>query len=181
MIYKITKYFPVFFICLIVLSGCGGVNVKDYKDTKPRFVIEDFFQGKTVAKGVFMDRSGKIRREFTVYIDGSWDKENQTLTLDEDFEYKDGETDKRVWEIKKLGPHQYEGTAGDIVGKAEGQSYGNALNWQYLFDLQADGKTWRVRFNDWLYQIDETTVYNKAIVTFWGFKVGEVNLFFEKK
>ena len=170
-----------FLACLLLLSGCGGVDVKDYADKKPRFEIESYFQGKTTAKGVFQDRFGTVRREFTVDITGTWNAETQTLTLDEDFVYKDGETDNRVWKITKLDDHKYEGTAGDIVGTAKGESYGNALNWKYKFDLPYKGDTLRVHFNDWLYQIDETTVFNKAVVSKWGFTIGEVYIFFEKK
>lgn len=166
---------------LLLLPGCTGVDVKDYRDAKPRFIIEDYFDGKTVAKGVFQDRFGKIRRSFTVTIDGTWDEDTQTLTLDEDFVYNDGETENRVWKIKKTGKHTYSGSAGGVVGMAAGESYGNAFNWNYTFDLPVDGKTWRVRFEDWLFMIDETSVFNKAIVSKFGFTLGEVYISFEKK
>lgn len=166
---------------LLLTTGCTGVNVKDYQNKEPRFIIENYFDGQTIAKGVFQDRFGKIRRMFTVTIDGTWDEDTQTLTLDEDFVYSDGETENRVWKIKKIDDHTYQGTAGGVVGTANGSSYGNALNWNYRFDLPVDGKTWRVHFKDWLYMIDDTTVFNKAVVSKFGFTLGEVYITFEKK
>lgn len=165
----------------LILAGCTGVDVKDYKGTQPKFAVEEYFAGNTVATGVFQDRFGKVRRTFEVTIDGTWDEDSKTLTLDEDFVYNDGETEKRIWKITKLNDHDYEGTAGGVVGKATGSAYGNAFNWEYTFDLPYNDDTLRVHFNDWMYLVDEETVFNKAVITKFGFRLGDVYIFFKKK
>ncbi|MCU0972016.1 MAG: DUF3833 domain-containing protein, partial [Gammaproteobacteria bacterium] len=82
---------------------------EDYAGTEPRLVLEDYFLGKTRAWGIFQDRSGKLRRQFTVDIDGRL--QDGELVLTEDFVYADGERSQRVWRIRRLDEHRYEGRA----------------------------------------------------------------------
>jgi hypothetical protein len=155
-----------------------GMKPLDFKDTKPQLAIEDFFAGRTVATGIFEDRFGQLRRQFTVDITGT--VEGDTLVLDERFQYSDGETDRRVWTIRKTGPHTYEGRAGDVIGVAEGEAYGNALNWQYDVDLKVGDGTLRVHFNDWMFLQDNGVLINRAWLSKFGVEIGEVTLAFMK-
>jgi len=99
-------------LCLAVLfalAGCNSMKPEDFDGTTPRFILEDYFSGNVRAWGVFQDRFGRLRRQFAVDIEGTWDGE--TLTLVEDFFYADGETDRRIWTIRKIDENTYEGTA----------------------------------------------------------------------
>lgn len=150
----------------------------DFKESKPVFRLEEYFQGTTRAWGIFEDRFGTLRRQFTVEITGTWDGE--TLVLDEQFTYADGETDQRVWHIRKIDSHRYEGIADDVVGKASGESYGSVLNWQYDMDLKISGNTLRVHFDDWMFLQPTDVLLNRAKVTKFGVKIGSVTLAFVK-
>jgi hypothetical protein len=165
-------------MALMLLSGCTSMNPTDFKDAEPRLVLEDYFAGETRAWGIFEDRFGTLRRQFTVDITGQWD--GRELVLDERFHYADGERDRRVWRITKTGDHAYEGRAGDVVGTAEGMAYGNALNWRYDMDLKVGEGTWRVHFNDWMFLQPNGVLINRARVTKFGLEIGEVTLFFMK-
>nr|WP_281392817.1 DUF3833 domain-containing protein [Roseospira goensis] len=161
------------------MTACGGdMKLEDFKGTEPTFVLEEYFPGKTYAWGIFVDRFGKLRRQFQVEIDGTWDGE--TLTLDEHFDYADGETDRRVWRITKTGPDTYEGRADDILGVANGRIAGNALNWTYDMNLEVGNSTWKVHFNDWMWLQPGGVMINRATVSRWGFEIGTVTLFFRK-
>jgi hypothetical protein len=151
---------------------------EDFAGNQPRFLIEEYFTGKTKAWGIFQDRFGKLRRQFVVDIDGHWDGE--TLTLVEDFVYDDGQTEQRTWRIRKTGAHSYEGTADGVVGTAEGTSYGNVLNWRYRFALNVGDSTWNVHFDDWMFLQSDGVMINRAEVTKFGFKLGEVTIAFQK-
>jgi hypothetical protein len=151
---------------------------EDYANTTPRLDLFTYFKGNTQAWGMFQDRFGEVRRRFTVQIDG--EIEGEELTLDEAFEYADGETQRRVWTIKRLDEHHYQGRADDVVGVAQGKSYGNALNWRYDLLLEVDGKQWQVHFNDWMFLQDDKVLINRAKVSKYGFTIGEVTLFFLK-
>ncbi len=160
----------------IVLTGCSSMSIDDFSGKEPRLVLEDYFQGKTYAWGMFEDRFGTVRRQFQVEIDGRWD--GQTLTLEEYFLYDDGEKDKRTWVITKHEDGRYTGTFGEIVGEAEGQVRGNALNWVYVMDLPVGDDTWRVKFDDWMFLQPGNVMINRAVVKKWGFELGTVTLFF---
>ncbi|WP_169570026.1 DUF3833 domain-containing protein [Sneathiella limimaris] len=163
---------------LLVLVGCNTMKPEQFEGTEPAFDLFGFFEGNVSAWGIFEDRFGNLRRQFTVDIDGVVDGDE--LTLDENFIYADGEVDRRVWKIRRTAPHKYEGRADDIVGEASGVMYGNAFNWIYEMDLQVGESTWRVKFDDWLFRQPGDVVINKATVTRWGVKIGTVTLFFKK-
>ena len=164
-----------------LLSACSQRGVAALKDRTPPLNLEDFFRGETIAYGIFEDRFGNLRRQFRVNITGT--VEGNTLTLDEDFLYDDGEKDNRVWTITNLGIGddglvRYEGSAADIAGSATGSGAGNTLNWKYDIDLKMGSRSLRVHFNDWIYQQDERVAINRAYVSKFGINIGSVTLVF---
>ena len=110
---------------------------------------------------------------------GSWNGDDGVL--DEDFTYSDGKKERRVWRLKKLPGGRYTGTADDVVGTAQGQAAGNALHWGYTLRLPVDGKVYEVQFDDWMYLMDERVMLNKAVMSKFGIRLGEVTLAFTKK
>ena len=162
----------------LILTGCGSMKPEDFAGREPRLLLEEYFAGTTRAHGLFVDRFGDLRRQFVVDIEGTWDGE--TLTLVEDFFYDDGETEQRIWRIRKTGPHSYEGRADDVIGPASGKAYGNALNWRYQLALKVGGSTWNVTFDDWMFLQDDDVIINRAEVTKFGFKLGDVTIVFSK-
>ena len=167
-------------LAALPLMACGGPTPKSFEGGEPRLKLEDYFAGETKAYGIFRDRFGDLRRQFTVDIQGDWNPDTKMLTLDEEFQYADGETDTRVWEIEKTGPHRYRGTAGDVIGEAKGEAYGNAFTWTYKVELDVDGDTWTVTFDDWMFRQSDGIVINTADVSRWGLHVGTVTIVFRK-
>ena len=131
------------------------------------------------AWGIFQDRSGKVKRQFTAKMNGSF--YGQDFILNEDFSWNDGEKQQRRWTIKKTGNHNYEGTAADVVGIAKGVSYGSAFKFEYNLLIPFKNKKIKVRFDDWIFKQDDKVAINRAIVTKFGFKVGELTVFFCKR
>jgi hypothetical protein len=68
-----------------------------------------------------------------------------------------------------------------VVGVATGVSSGNALNWRYTLALPVDGKVYEVQFDDWMYLVDDKVMLNKATMSKFGIRLGEVTLSFTKK
>ncbi|MCF1426781.1 MAG: DUF3833 domain-containing protein [Shewanella sp.] len=163
---------------VLMMSGCGSVDIQDYRDTQPRLVLEEFFQGDLTASGVVQDFSGRVVRKFNVSMKASW-RDNQ-LTLDEDFIYDDGEIQKRVWVIDSLGEGKYRGRAGDILGEAQGQAVGSALRWQYEMLLPVDGSEYAVSFDDWMFLVDGHTIINRSDINKFGITVAQVTLVIQK-
>ena len=161
------------------LAGCAATTPADYAAEKPALDLRTYFNGELVGHGMFSDRSGKVLRRFTVQITGTWN--GPEGTLDERFVWSDGKTERRVWRLRELGPGRYSGRADDVVGEAVGQSAGNALNWQYTLRLPVDDKVYEVQFDDWMFLIDDKTMLNRAVMSKFGFRLGEVTLSFTRR
>jgi len=161
-----------------LLAGCSSAQLSDYAQEKPKFDLQQYFNGRVIAHGVVQDRSGKVIRRMTVNMTCTW--VGDVGTLDEDFTYADGKKERRVWTIKKQGD-RYLGTAADVVGEAAGAAAGNALNWKYVLALPVDDKVYNVDFDDWMWQLDEKVMMNRAVFSKFGFKVGEVLITFYKQ
>ena len=162
-----------------LVMGCASPTPADYASEKPVLDLKSYFNGEFVAHGLFTDRSGKVARRFVVQMTGSWT--GKQGTLDERFIYSDGKTERRVWRLTDEGNGRWTGRADDVVGVAEGRSAGNALNWRYTLALPVDGSVYEVQFDDWMYLMDERVMLNKAVMSKFGVRLGEVTLSFYKK
>ena len=168
------------FLLLPIISGCSStMKIQDYQQNKPNFSLFDYFQGKTRGWGMFQDRGGNLKRQFVVDINGYTNDQGQ-LVLEEDFVWSDGEKSRRVWTISKDGNNQFIGKADDVIGEAKGVSAGNALNWKYDLSLPVDGKTYKVRFDDWMFLQPDGVLLNRAKMSKFGFNLGEVFISFKK-
>ena len=124
----------------ILLTSCSDNNMKpiDFKDQKPRLII------------------------------------------DEKFIWNDGEIQTRQWTINKIDEHHYEGTAGDVIGKAKGYSYGPAFKFEYVLLVPVKGRNIKITFDDWIFMQDERVAINRATMTKFGIKVAELTVMFVK-
>jgi Protein of unknown function (DUF3833) len=169
---------------VLVLSGCGTrPQVADYAAEKPLFDLKNYFNDRVDGWGIFTDRAGKVARRFVVTMNCSWNGEEGIL--DEDFVYSDGKKEKRIWRMKRTvgadGVVRYEGRADDVVGIGNGEQRGNAFRWGYTLALPVDGKVYEVQFDDWMYQMDDKVVINKATMSKFGINLGELVVTFTKR
>ena len=163
----------------ILLNGCANsMKPSDFKNHKPRLIIEDFLSGEVKAWGVLQSRSGKVIRQFSADLKGNWN--GKQLILDEKFNWSDGEVQNRQWKIDKLDEHNYEGRASDVVGTAKGYSYGPAFKFEYVLLVPVKGKNVKITFDDWIFMQDERVAINRATMTKFGIKVAELTVMFIK-
>jgi hypothetical protein len=111
-------------------------------------------------------------------MNGSFSGED--FILNENFNWNDGEKQQRRWIIKKIGENKYEGTAPDVIGVAKGISYGSAFKFEYNLLIPYKDKKIKVKFDDWIFKQDDEVAINRAIISKFGFKVGELTVFFSK-
>lgn len=163
----------------LLLSGCAAVDVTTYQDQQPELRLEEYFSGTLDAWGMFQKRDGTVVKRFKVVIDARW--EGDSGLLDERFLYSDGSTQRRVWRITKTGADTYTGRADDVVGVASGRVSGNSLRWNYTLNLPVDEDTYEVQFDDWMYLQEDGVMINRSVMKKFGFKLGEVTLFFRKR
>ena len=166
-------------VAATLLSACAAPSPEDYAAEKPVLDLKTYFDGELIGHGLFTDRNGRVQRRFVVTMKGSW-QGNQGV-LEEDFVYSDGTKERRVWRLTQHGGGRYTGLADDVVGQAEGRAAGNALNWRYTLRLPVDGKVYEVQFDDWMYLMDERVMLNKAVMSKFGIRLGEVTLAFYRK
>ena len=79
-------------ISLILITSCSGnqaMKPQDFKDKVPRLIIEEYLTGNVKAWGVLQNRSGKVTRQFSADLNGTWD--GKQLILKEKFNWDDGE------------------------------------------------------------------------------------------
>ena len=168
-------------ITLLFITSCSNtqsMKPEDFKDQKPRLIIEDYLSGNVKAWGILQNRSGKVTRQFSAELNGKWD--GKQLILDEKFNWSDGEVQTRQWQITKIDDHNYEGTAGDVVGKARGYSYGPAFKFEYVLLVPVKGREMKITFDDWIFMQDERVAINRAKMTKFGIKVAELTGMFVK-
>ena len=155
------------------------MSIQDYKNIKPTLSLFDYFKGQTRGWGMFQDRKGQLKRQFVVNINGTVNDKGQ-LVLEEDFDWHDGEKSKRVWTISKESNNHFSGTASDVIGKAKGESSGNAFHWTYVLNLPVGDKTYKVNFDDWMFLQPDGVLLNRAKMSKFGFALGEVFISFRK-
>ena len=80
--------------------------------------------GRDLSYSGFIERveAGEVRSVTMKGGDITGTLSGNTLTLVEEFDYSDGATETRTWEIDVLGDGMYRGTANDVPGIAEGQA-----------------------------------------------------------
>ena len=167
-----------FFICVIVLVSCTSVDVHTYSDYKPVMKPEVFFSGPMTAHGVIKNRAGKVVRYFNADMKGSWNGES--VILDEDFIFNDGEMQKRVWTITKQPDGSYIGTAGDVVGEAIGNISGNSMFLKYVLAVPYKGRTINITIDDRMYLVEPNILINESEMTKFGIRVGKIILVIKK-
>lgn len=172
------RIFAVIAGFLIFLTGCSA-KIEDYQADSPKLHLDEYFVGDIVAYGMVQDRSGKVTQRFRADIVGTW--EGNQGELDEVFYWDDGREETRVWTLTKTGENSYEGTAGDVVGVAKGTTAGNALHWVYQLEVPFRDGTIAVTLDDWMYLLDEDRLVNRTEMRKFGFRVGEITIYMEKK
>lgn len=161
-----------------MFSGCSS-NLEYYKDTSPKADIKEFFNGKINAWGLVQDWRGRVTTRFDVHMVGSW--EGNKGKLEEDFTYYDGKKQHRTWILTQNADGSYTGTASDIIGEAKGKTEGSAVQWSYVMDIEVDGKTYRIKLDDWMWQMNNGVLINRSYLKKFGITVAELTLFMQKQ
>ncbi|WP_299481154.1 DUF3833 family protein [uncultured Roseibium sp.] len=168
--------FRIAFIVTLLVLGLSPATA-----TAKQLVLEEFFRGKTVGKGVFESKIAGVYRPFTVYLTGTWNARTFTLRLREDFVYEDGEKDTKTWFFQKVADGRYIGQRADVIAPTNVRTDDSgALRFSYVAELETENGPLLLKFDDTLTQVDRRTVRNTARVMKAGFTIGTVDLTFTK-
>lgn len=86
-----------------------------------------------------------------------------------------------IWTIKKLDNGDYEGTASDIIGKTTSIEKGNANQLTYIMDLEVFQRTFRIKFDDWIWCMNDGVVLNRSYLKKFGITMAELTIFMKKE
>jgi hypothetical protein len=166
------KLFIVAIFLLTSLAACSPA-IATYEDRLPKFVMNEFFNGKLCAWGIVRNRNNEVSRKFIADIDAI--ASETTVELDESFVFDDGEVQKRLWQFKKQ-QQQWVGLAGDVIEEAVGEVSGDTLHLTYDLAIQVDGDEVIVSMDDWLHLVDKRTLLGSTDISKWGFDVGRIDI-----
>lgn len=166
------------FISLLMLFGCGK-DVSQYTKNTPKLDLRTYLNGKTKAWGILESRGGVVKRRFVVEMETVWNGNSGVLT--EHFTFDDGEKSERTWTITYQDDNNFTATAGDVIGKAVGKQYGNALQMKYILDLKVGKTNYKVTLDDWMFQLDDKHLVNKSEIKKFGITVARLTIFFERQ
>jgi len=160
---------------LSLLGGCASSPSIAVEPAGPLLVMEDFFAGVADGEGVFVNSWTGTERRFRVVIEGFWD--GRELILVEDFDYADGEKDRKTWRLQSQGPGTFSGTREDVVGQARVWTEDRHVRLEYSVKLGG----WTVDFADVLALRADGSLLNRATVAKWGLRIGRVELVLHKR
>ena len=162
-----------------LLFDFGAQDVEAYADKEPVLDLRDYLSGSLVAAGVFFGLSGRVERRFVADMVGTWN--GNTGTLEERFRFADGEVGDRCWTMRFAGDGTFAATAPDVVGEAAGRQSGNAAAMRYRLRVPRGNGEIVVDMVDWFYLLHDGTLINKARMSKFGMKVGELAVSFRKR
>lgn len=138
------------------------MKIEDFQSTIPAFRPEAFFTRRLEGWGVMEGPTGSLQKRFTVKAEGRL--EGEVIHFRETWTFDDGHVDTLNWTIRPQGDGRYTGVEDRSEGEAEGELAGCAFHWTYSRDTpQPDGKSLKLNFDDWFYQIDDDVVIAKGV------------------
>lgn len=162
----------------ILLSGCMG-SVEQYKDENPKLDLQQYLQGEITGHGIIENWKGNVVSKFDFYGTATW--QGNQGTFEEKMVYYNGDEEHRTWHLTKVDDHHYIGKNDDLVGDAHITLAGNAMNWQYTMNVDVDGSTYKLTFNDWMFLMHDGGLININYFKKFGLTVGKLTLYMQKQ
>ena len=146
-------------------------------DTAP-FDLLSWLEGRSLAQGVFEDRKGRVRRRFTVEMNGRPD--GHTLHLHERFVFDDGERQERTWHLTRAADGSFTGRAEDSVSEAHGRFAEGVAYLSSVLKLRIGKRSVALHFDDAFYEAGPGLVLNRSTMSKWGIRLGQILIQFRK-
>ncbi len=160
------------------LASCTGPRARDFAGKGPALDPKTYFSGHVRSWGMVEGRSGKVSDQFSTHMHGV--PRPDGLRLTQDFTFASGRREHRVWDIRVLDPHHFEGHANDSVGSAHGEAWGNAFEWNYTLAVPVKGHTFNVHFSQIMLLQPGGILLNRVQYRKFGLRLGSVSEFFRK-
>lgn len=146
-----------------ILAGCDR-QPQHIGGTGAAFDPITFFSGHTRSWGVIEDRSGTPTGAIETDSQGRLDATGR-LQMTQHLSYQDGKTQERTWTLGRIAPDQYQATASDMVGTADGRSDGRMFHWQWVLTRSPGNPLMNVTMEQWMYQLPDGTALIRTTVS----------------
>lgn len=166
-------------ICSLLISACSNNKINQYANNNPKLNLKNFLNGEIIGYGIVEDYKSNVTRRFNFYGVATW--HGNQGNFDEKIVYSDGKQESRIWSITKINDTSYEATNPDLIGKATITIAGNTMNWKYKMNITVNNSVYKIDFDDWMYLMPNGQIINRNYFKKFGFTVGELTLFMEKK
>jgi hypothetical protein len=161
------------------LSACHSLKPADFAGTSPQFDILPFYTGHTRSTGLLASPRGRPLKRVATETWGHL--EGEELHMTQDVKFDDDQPTRRMWVMRRVDEHHYEATSDNVIGKARGEAWGNALRLDYVLALKRSNPLSRVRMTHWMtLQPDGRTMLNVVTVRKLGVVVGRITEVFQK-
>lgn len=164
-------------LCASIIS-CTGPRARDFAGKGPRLDPKAYFTGHIRSWGMVEGPSGKVSDQFSTQMHGVPSADGLRLT--QDFTFTNGRKEHRVWDIRVVDAHHFEGHANDSVGLAHGEAWGNAFEWNYTLAVPVKGHTVNVHFRQIMLLQPDGVLLNRVQYRKFGLRLGSVSEFFRK-
>jgi len=175
------KTLPIFAFALCLcgsLASCSGPRARDFKSKGPPLDPKAYFSGHVRSWGMVEGRNGKVSDQFSTQMHGV--PRPDGLLLRQDFTFASGKKEHRVWDIRVVDAHHFEGRANDSVGLAHGEAWGNAFEWNYTLAVPVKGHTINVNFRQIMLLQPGGVLLNRVQYRKFGLRLGTISEFFRK-
>ena len=165
-------------ICLIVCAAIGFLAGCDRQPqhiggTGQAFDPITFFTGHTRSWGVIEGRLGAPTQAIETDSQAQVDATGR-LQMTQRLSYQDGKTQERTWTMWRTAPDQFQATANDMIGTADGRSDGQMFHWQWVLEHSPGNPLLNVTMKQWMYQLSDGTVLIRTTVSKFNVIVVEV-------
>jgi hypothetical protein len=175
----LTLYRLALGLCLCgFLAACAGPRARDFAGKGPTLDPKAYFSGHIRSWGMVEGRSGKVSDQFSTHMHGVPNRNG--LLLVQDFTFASGRKEHRVWDIRVVDAHHFEGHANDSVGIAHGEAWGNAFEWNYTLAVPVKGHPVKVDFRQIMLLQPDGVLLNRVQYRKFGLRLGSVTESFRK-
>lgn len=161
-------------VAALALAGCAApLAPQAFTGTGPTFRPDRWFEGPVASSGLIENAGGAPTGRFATTSTGRRQPDG-TFVLDQQLHYDDGRVENRVWHLRPVGPHGYEGTLSDAIGPVTGEAYGPAFHLAYRLSLRPGTPLATVSADQWMVLQGDGSVVNRLTLRALGVVVAMV-------
>ena len=144
----------------------------------PRFIFEDFFAGKVIAKGHMIYRfPNKKINNINAVFKGIY--KNRTLYLKEEY-FEEKNKSVRNWEFSKHSNSSYSGIANNVIGNICVTVKENNLEMHYLFKTYYKSFSINLEVKDSMFMLEDNNIVNTTSISKFGINIAKAILLYTK-